>query len=177
MDSWRRFQAPDTALWDPSFVCLAVHPSAKPLPFVVFRLEVGISLEERLAQCGPKSNWEDLQSLIETIFRCPHAGMHHRGRVRASYVGSYSIQAGWFSFVFALGLDRLVFKFWREVSGEAIPVRWDGNASEHTLMTGQCSFSDEVFTFALLVYDTVFGFVGVQVQLPRSPNMEGRSTG
>ena len=30
-------QAPETAPWDPSFVCLAVHPSAKPLPFVVLR--------------------------------------------------------------------------------------------------------------------------------------------
>ena len=34
-------QARETAPWDPSFACLAVHPSAKPLPFVVFRSEVG----------------------------------------------------------------------------------------------------------------------------------------
>ena len=167
-------QAPETAPWDPSFACLAVHPSAKPLPFVVFRSEVGISLEERLAQCGPKSNWEDLQSLIETIFRCLMP-MHHRGRVHGRLsLDHIRFKPDGSAFVFAPGLDRLVFKFWREVSGEAIPVRWDGNASEHTLQTGQCSFSDEVFTFALLVYDSL-RFVGVQVQLPRSPNMEGRS--
>ena len=169
-------QAPETAPWDPSFACLAVHPSAKPLPFVVFRSEVGISLEERLAQCGPKSNWEDLQSLIETIFRCLMP-MHHRGRVHGRLTLDHiRFKPDGSAFVFAPGLDRLVFKFWREVSGEAIPVRWDGNASEHTLQTGQCSFTDEVFTFALLVYDSL-RFVGVQVQLPRSPNMKGVGLG